>query len=759
MEKKTAPIVAVLILWGIVVHNSAYSQSRGKELYDVIGKSNLVKTCGTTEVHWLPAGMGYLECKPDPATNSHIFYRVDPVNQDRRVLFGKETTGRIVSEYKQITGIKKKGLPFSAFSYVLDGRAIRFKTNEGQFLFNLNSKKLRRLILPRIKKQPGTEGLMHRMEESQLWNGSMSPDFTHIAFVKDYDLYYVNTQTGKEERLTYNGTEELLNGRPDWVYPEELSQREAYWWSPDSKKIAFLQFDTRGVIAYPLVDSLQPHAKIDFQKYPKAGDCNPIVKLFVVDIETKEIREMKTDCHGDFYLYRPAWVPTGKELIFLRLNRPQTRIEVWAADSSSGNSHLIMHEEDVTYINRYASYYLLGDGQHFIWSSERDGWMHLYLYDLQGNLVSRLTEGEWEVDEICLLDEINKWIYFTAFTDFGLDHHFFRVRLDGSYLDKLTKEDGFHHISIDSAGKFFLDDFSSLVRPRTAVLHKTNGKALTTLAKSDVSRVEKLGLRPPEMITIKAADGVTDVHGLLYKPADFDPLKKYPLIVSVYNGMYYKVNFNSYQTTSFKARLAQLGFIVWDLDGRCTAFRGKEFMRANYLNIGGVEVEDQASAVKKLIERPYIDSTRIGVYGHSYGGYLTCMLMLKYPTLFQAGVAGAPVTDWRNYDTICTEAYLNTPQNNPQGYENANVLNYAQNLEGHLLICHGAVDNNVHAGNTMQLAFALQKKGKPFDLMLYPKDRHGIRGFGKIHYENLRAAYLVEHLKPENWKAILESLW
>jgi len=759
MTKKMTPIIVALVLWGYAAQNTAHSQPRGKALYDLMGKKNLLKTCGTAGVHWLPEGMGYLECKTDPATNSYVFYKVNPVDQKRTLLFGKDTAGHLISEYERITGIEKEGLPFSAFCYVLEGKAVRFKTKEGDFIYTLSSKELRRLVLPQIKRQPGTEGLMRNMEESQLWNGSFSPGLRHIAFVKDYDLYSVNTHTGKEERLTFGGTEGLMNGRPDWVYPEELTQREAYWWSPDGKKIAFLQFNTQGESVYPLVDTLEPRAKIDFQKYPKAGDANPVVRLFVLDLATKESKEMKTENGEDFYLYRPAWTPSGKEVVFLRLNRPQTRIELWAADPRTGDARMILGEEDTTYINRHVTYHLLDDGRHFIWFSERDGWMHLYLYDLQGNLVTRLSRGEWEVDEIRLVDGDSRWVYFTAFTDSGFDRHLFRVRLDGSGLERLTQEEGFHRISMDPAGEFFTDDFSSISRPRTVVCRTTEGKPLSTLATTDISRVEKLGLRPPEMISMKAADGVTDIHGLLFKPAGFDRSKKYPLVVSVYNGMYYKANFNAYQTAGLKARLAQLGFILWELDGRCTAYRGKEFMRVNYRNIGGAEVEDQALAVQELIKRPYIDGTRVGVYGHSYGGYMTCLLMLKHPGLFHAGVAGAPVTDWRNYDTICTEGYLDTPQNNPEGYERANALNYARNLEGHLLICHGFLDNNVHIGNTLQMAFALQKQGKPFDLMLYPKDRHGIRRYGKKHYDTLRAAYLVEHLKPENWKAILDSLW
>ncbi|MBN1222302.1 MAG: DPP IV N-terminal domain-containing protein [Candidatus Aminicenantes bacterium] len=759
MMKRTVLITVSLLAWGYFVPNSAQCQIKGKELYDLMGERDLLKTRGITKVHWLPQGMGYVQCERDSATNSFIFIKINPISQTKTVLFSRDTANDIIAEYKKITGIERKGLPFPAFSYVLDGNAIRFRTNDGDFLFHLTQKKLRRLKLPYIQRQPGTENLMNDMEESQLWNGSPSPDFNHIAFVKEYDLYLFNTITGKEERLTFNGTKELMNGRPDWVYPEELAQRDAYWWSPDSKKIAFLQFDTHAESEYPLVDMLHPKAQITFQKYPKTGDLNPEVKLILVDIATKQLKEIKTNHPENCYLYKPAWTVTGKELFFLKLNRPQTRLELWMADSFSGDTTMILSEVDDTYINRYASYHLLDDGKHFIWSSERDGWMHLYLYDLQGNRVTRLTQGKWEVDKICKIDEENDWIYFTAFMNHGFDHHLFRVRLNGSSLEQLTEEEGFHRISMDPAGRFFTDDFSSILRPRTVVLRTQDGNALTTLATTDISQIEEYGLDPPEKISIKAADGITDIFGLLFKPADFDPSKKYPLVVSVYNGMYFKANFNAFQTTGFKARLAQLGFIVWELDGRCTAFRGKAFMRANYLSLGGAEVDDQALAVKELIKRPYIDGTRVGLFGHSYGGYMTCLLMLKHPDLFHVGIAGAPVTDWRNYDTICTEAYLDTPQNNPEGYEDANVLKYAQNLEGHLLICHGFVDNNVHVGNTLQLAHAFQRAGKPFDLMLYPKDRHGIRGDGKQHYTTLRAAYLVEHLKPENWEHILDSLW
>jgi len=757
--KKCFRLALSILLAAVFLSNTdSAAQVRGKALYDLMGEENLVVTTGLTRVTWLPDGQGYLESETDPATGAHVFYAVNPKNQKRSRLFGKDTVNGITSELNRLTGRSVTGIPFKRFSYQLDCKAMTFTFNDEEYLYYLKEKRMRRIKKPDIEKQPGSEDLMRNMLRSQLWNGTLSPDFNYLAYVKNYDIYIYNTETGREEQVTFGGSEEFQNGQPDWVYPEELRQLDAYWWSPDGKMIAYLQFDVREEYKYPIVHELKPESRLELQRYPKAGEENPTVKLFVVDIATKKSVEVETNSSGNVYIVRPVWLKDSSELTFRRLNRRQNKLELLSADPATGSVRTILVEEEDSFVRLHDDFILLEDGEHFLWSSERTGWRHLYLYDLQKGLVKQLTDGEWEVGGITAVDEEDEWVYFTGYTDHGFANHFYRVKLDGSDFTQLTEDKGSHRISIDPAGKYYLDNFSSLTVPPTVGLYESNGKFIRNTAQSNIDRIRELGLEEPEFVWVKAADGITDIYGVLFKPAGFNPAKTYPLVVSVYGGPAKRVR-NSYMTADSRARLAQLGFVVWELDGRGTLNRGKKFLAETYLKFGQADVDDQAAGVRQIAQRPYVDGSRVAMFGGSYGGYMTCMSLLRYPDVYTVGHAGSSVTDWRNYDSIYTERYMRTPQENPEGYDKGSALKYAQNLKGKLLLTHGSVDNNVHPGNTIQLIEELQRAGKQFDLMYYPEQRHGIRGFHRDHLTKLRISYFLKHLKPENWEESLHTVW
>jgi dipeptidyl-peptidase-4 len=770
MKRISSMILVICVSIFLSLPASAAPQLRGKKLYDAWEKLEIAKTTGLTRLTWLPEGQGWLEAETDKATGTTVFFKVNPRTQKKSRLFNPGTEAAIVAAYNKLTGGNVMGMPFRSFAYLPGNRAISFSVEKaGDFVYFFKEKSMRKLDRPAGQAEPSFQvpprflQFMRRRRQPASPPG-YSPDFTKYAYSKDYDIWVYDLATKKEEPLTTGGSEELMNGKTDWVYPEELGQREAFWWSPDGRKIAYLQFDEHAVYDFPIIHQLTPERQpafettLELERYPNSGRSNPTVKLFVIDLAARKPVEFKTESGPDVYITRIVWREDNSELFFQRLNRLQNRLELMAADPASGNVRTVLLEEEECFINLHDDFRPLQDNNRFLWSSERTGWKHLYLYDFAGNLVRPLTSGEWEASDISLIDEKNGWVYFTIADNVGLDTQFGRVKLDGTKLTRLTAEPGTHRVSIDPAGTYYVDDFSSLTIPPTVTVYHADGKPIRQVGSTNIDKVKELGLQEPELVKLKAPDGKTDVYGILFKPADFDPAGKYPLYVQVYGGPSHR-NSNSYQTAGPKARLAQLGYLVWELDGRGTTRRGKKFLTETYLKFGQVDVDDQAAAVKQLRERPEIDGARVGMTGGSYGGYMTCMSLLRYPDVYSVGVAASSVTDWRSYDTIYTERYMRLPETNKEGYEKGSALTYAKNLKGKLLLVHGTIDNNVHQGNTIHLVDALQKEGKEFDMMVYPENRHGIRGYSAQHLDRLRTEYFLRHLKPENWEESLQTVW
>ena len=764
---KRFSIVFCAVVIGVIQSTPVISQERmsRSDIYDNWNDLNLTSSEGSGRVTWLPDGTGFLESEKDAATGYQVFYKVNPISQKRAPLFDKKTEEEIVREFNRLTGKSESGLPFSRFNYLPDNSGIRFSVeNEGEFVFVFKTRKMIKLVPPRSE----LAGWIPHRSSRQLTTGSYSPDFKKIAYIKQYDIFVLDSETGKEGRITFGGTEEIMNGRTDWVYPEETGQSEAFWWSPDGNKIAYLQFDVSAEYRYPLLheidlevnegfDHFQFETLLEIERYPKAGESNPTVKLFIVDLKTKEVVEVTTNSSPDVYILKCQWRNDGSELIFQRLNRFQNKLELLAANPITGDVRTILVEEEECFIRLHSNFRILSDGSHFIWSSERTGWNHLYMYDFTGAKTAQLTSGDWEVSRIQCIDEKNQYIYFNANMKDGLESHFCRVKFTGKNFKQLTTADGSHNISIDPAGKYYTDSFSSLTTPTVVNLHQSDGKLIRNLSKTtlDSEKMKQLGLELPELVYFKAADGKNDLHAILYKPAQYDKNKTYPLIVTVYGGPSGGVR-NSFSVGN---QLAQLGYFVIKQDNRGTTNRGKKYLTETYLKFGQVEIDDQAAGVKHISQRPYIDDSRVGIYGGSYGGYSTCMALLRYPDVFQVGVAMSSVTDWRSYDTIYTERYMRTPQANPEGYKLGSAMTYADNLKGKLLLVHGLIDNNVHIGNTFHLADALQRAGKEFDMMIYPENRHGIRGYHGTHLSKLRMAYFLKHLQPEGWEQRLKTVW
>jgi dipeptidyl-peptidase 4 len=561
---------------------------------------------------------------------------------------------------------------------------------------------------------------------------AFSPDTKLKAFYRDHNLWISDAKGGNEFAVTTEGKGRVKFGTASWVYGEELFQNTAMWWSPDSKKIAFYRIDESKVPDYFLqMDQTKVQSKVDIEAYPKAGAPNPMVDLYVYDLDTKktttiDVRDGKTfdnDSVGH-YVYRVAWSPNGKELLFNRTNRLQKVMEFAAADPQTGKVRVIVHEEWApSWVANSPPMQYLKDKNRFLWISERSGWKNIYLYDLSGKLISTVTKHPFEVAQIVRVDETTGVVHYLARSgDNAMKLQLHRVRLDGQSDKRLTDPALNHAVSIAPDGQYFIDIAETHDSPPVTRLLDADGKLVAELAKSDTSRFEKLGLKRVEMFTYKAGDGKTELHGMLHFPSNFDAKKQYPLLVRVYAGP--NTNGASERFT-LPSALTEYGFLVASLDSRTANGRGKQFIDAIYGKLGVVEIDDQAAGVKALWDRPYLDKKRVGIFGASYGGYASALCLLRYPDVFQAACASSSVTDYRLYDSIYTERYMGLPQDNKTGYDAGSAMTYAGNLKGRLMLYYGTADNNVHPANTMQLVRALQKAGKSFELQVGPDQGHG----------------------------------
>lgn len=560
---------------------------------------------------------------------------------------------------------------------------------------------------------------------------AFSPDGKMVSFVRENNLYVEDLSMQRRERaLTRDGSAKILNGRLDWVYQEELYGRGnfgAYWWSPDSTTIAFLQFDETPVPEFTVVDHIPYHQIVELTPYPKAGDPNPLVKLAVVNAAGGDIRWIDTFKYqpADLLISRVTWTPDSKKVVYQAQNREQTFLDVNFADARDGKSANVIHETSKAWVAINENPIWLKDGS-FIWASERSGWEHLFHYSADGKLLRQITDGKWEVRSIEGVDEADGFIYFTATEHSHIAAHVYRIKLDGSGLTRLTQSEGSHRVDLSPANNYFVDVWSDLNTPSQVRLHDASGKLVRVIAENKVDALKQYKLGSADLLQVKTRDGFL-MEAMMIKPPDFDARKKYPVMSFTYSGPHAPQVRDGWGSTTymFHQLLAQKGYIIWVCDNRTASGKGLESTWTVYKNFGELELRDLEDGLTWLKSQPYIDGTRIGIWGWSYGGFMTSYA-LTHSQSFKIGIAGGTVTDWRDYDSIYTERYMQTPQNNPEGYKKSSPVHAAKNLHGKLLLIHGAIDDNVHMQNTMQFIFELQKAGKQFELMLYPKSRHGV---------------------------------
>ncbi|MFT5500421.1 MAG: dipeptidyl-peptidase-4 [Woeseiaceae bacterium] len=578
------------------------------------------------------------------------------------------------------------------------------------------------------------------ISEADEKSARFSPDSQWIAFVRDNDLYVWNVDDRSEKRLTTGASETLLNGTVSWVYWEELLGRvdQGYFWAPDSGAIAYLQTDDSGVGEMHYVDFEPNLPRLINQRHPKPGESNPRVRAGVVSLENAKTTWIDLGSYPYEYLARIKWLPDSQRIALQTLNRPQTALDIFIANTATGTASHLIRETDPAWVNVHDDLYFLADNEHFIWRSERDGYAHLYLYDMEGELVHQVTSGKWALrssgglpgmsQSVAHIDEDNGQIFFTSLEKASTERHLYRISLDGSDMQRITTADGSHAILFQPDGAFYLDRTSAIDRPPSLALHHASGEPVTTLSATAAEIPQRFDMLPWEMMTVKARDGF-EMPAAMLKPRFFDASKQYPAVVYVYGGPSAPTVVNAWPGGGrgyFHQMLADNDVVVFYVDNRSAA--GKSKIDANTIVnqlYGPVELNDLLDGVEWLKAQSFINADNVGVWGWSGGGAMTLQSMTS-SNEFAAGVAVAPVSDWHYYDTIYTERYMKRPQDNEEGYESTSHAKRAADLQGRLLLVHGTYDDNVHPQNSWSFSDGLIEAGITFDMMIYPMRKHGI---------------------------------
>jgi dipeptidyl-peptidase-4 len=663
------------------------------------------------ELRWLPGGaqFSYLE-RVGVGKDAHTVLWIEDAASGTRAQAATDADLGVFGE-----GANAVKPTLNAYQWSPAGDALLLQGGGDLFLFERASKKARRLTSTAAEEELAT----------------FAPDGKRIAFVRGNDLFVLELASGKETQVSRGGSPDRYNGKLDWVYAEEIAERGAvgYAWSPDGRALAYISLDETKVPHFPQLNLLELHPTVEEQRYPRAGDPNPVASLVVVEIPPAGqavAGQEGVSWNGPKaeYLARFGWLPSGRAVWFELLNRNQTRLELSQLDLASNKVATLLSEEDAAWINLHDDLHFLADGT-FLWSSESSGFRHLYLYAPDGKQLRQLTRGDWEVTGVQRVDERRGLVYFTATANNALEHQLYRVKLDGTGLTRVTRAAGSHRCDVAPDSAFVLDTHSSSAKPSVIDLLDSTGSSVRTVAANEHPEIEKYRISLPELVTVPGP-GSTALNASVIKPVEFDPHRRYPVIVYVYGGPHAQIVQNAWagRPLAFGQVLASHGFAVFSLDNRGSAGRGREFERALLRRLGKVELEDQLAGVAWLKRQPWVDGERIGIWGGSYGGFMTLYALTNAPEVFKAGAAVAAVADWRLYDSVYTERYLKLPADNADGYRDSSPVNQAEKLKGKLLIVHGTLDDNVNWHNTLMFTDKLVRAGKPYELQLYANATH-----------------------------------
>lgn len=667
--------------------------------------------------------------------------------EDNNVVKIDLTTGKVV-DYLVKGDDLNPAIQWDAYSFSNDEKKMLFRSEteriyrrsfkSSYYIYELESKKLTMLS-----------------EGGKQSYATFSPDATKVAFVRNNNLFYVDLATMKEVQVTHDGKFNfIINGSADWVYEEEYGFAKAFYWSADGSKLAYYRFDESTVQEYNMqMWNDSEKYPVDYRfKYPKAGSENSSVGIFIYHLEDQKNVAVELGEEKDIYIPRINWTQDANLLSVRRMNRLQNKLEIIHVDAQTGKGNVVLTEESETYvdINYCDDLAYLSDGTHFVRTSEKDGFKHIYLHNMDGTLDQQITSGDWEVTQFVGYNESTNSFYYISTENSPLQRHFYTIGLNGKKKKRLSTKDGTNSVNMSPDFKLYINYHSSLNSPLTVTLHDSKGKKLKELKNNDGLKktAKEYGVQPVELFNFETPDKIK-LHGWMIKPKDFDEKKKYPVLMFVYGGPGSQLVTDSWagRNAYWHQMLAQKGYIVACVDNRGTDGRGAAFKKSTYANLGKLEVQDQISAAKHLGAKSWVDENRIGIWGWSYGGYMSSLCMTLGADVFKAGIAVAPVSTWRFYDSIYTERFLKRPQDNPEGYDEYSPVKHAHKLKGAYFLIHGTGDDNVHFQNAIAMQNALIKANKQFDSFYYPNRNHGIYGGNtRIHLYNMMTEFILEKL-------------
>ncbi len=595
-----------------------------------------------------------------------------------------------------------------------------------------------------------TEKLLKIPGEGNVRLPDFSPDGQKVAYVRENNIYVYDMVSSKEKAISSDGEwNKIIYGTMDWVYEEEFGITKGFEWSPDGKYIAYYRMDESGVKEFTLTYHGELYPEEYKYKYPKAGEDNSLVDIFVYDVNAGTSVKMNAGTETDQYIPRIYWSYQPGKLVMFRLNRLQNHLDLLLADATTGTSGVLLSEDNKYYVDIFDNTRFLKDGSGFIFTSEQSGYNHIYYYGMDGKLKKQLTSGNWDIAEVTGVDEVNKQVYYLSFEDGPMNKMPYCVSFDG-VKKKIPLENGSHNVTFSTDFAYFIDQWSDANTAPKYTIRDNKGKEKVVLEDNEElnARMKEYGFVQQEFFTFKTSEGV-ELNAWMIKPPHMEKGKKYPVFMYMYGGPGVNTVENSYGYFDFAwfQMLAQKGYIVVSVDNRGTGGRGEAFKKCTYMQLGKLEVADQIEAGKYLGSLDYVDKSRIGVFGWSFGGYLSTLCMTKGNDVFKAGIAVAPVTNWRYYDNIYTERFMRTPQENASGYDENSPISHVKKLRGKYFLVHGTTDDNVHVQNTMDLISALVNANKDFEMFLYPNKNHGIYGgYTRYHLYNKMTNFILENL-------------
>jgi len=727
----TVILASVLLVSIIVPVTRAHAQKKPVTLHDVFTNPAFMPP-RMVGLQWMQDGVHYTRVKSDRESGERSIMKVNARTGDEVLLLSSSSLPE--NGFQDYTWSENERF----LVLTISERSIWRRSKIGEYaVYDLRLDKF--IPLPE--------------HDAGVMNVKVSPDGAWVGYVYADNIYIMNLETREQRQLTNDARKGVYNGRFGWVYEEEFSIVDGWRWSPDGKRIAFWQEDERHVREFTMTDWLPLYQDFVRIRYPKAGEANPIEKIGVIELADGSIRWLDLGDETDIYIPRIFWTRNADMLCIYRMNRLQNHLELMIADVRNGATRIMLDERSETgWIGVDDGSYLhfMKNGKEFLWLSERDGWNHLYRYDLNGKLIRQVTSGDWEIIDVVGIAPDEKTVYIISTEESPLDRHLYAVTLSNGKRTRLTEEAGYHSIDMSPTGDLFIDTWSSSDRATARALRDRRGRELRALGAVDMAVFDEYAWSRKDLFSISTSDG-WELDASMIKPPDFDPSRKYPVFLDVYGGPGTQSVRNTWPSTVHQW-YANEGFIVVQVNNRGGAGRGTAFKHSVYKQLGKWEAHDYVETVKYLSTLPFVQIDRIGIWGWSYGGYMAALSMMLGAGHFAAGVAIAPVTDWTLYDTIYGERYMQRPEDNPDGYKVGSCLEHADKLEGNLLLVHGGLDDNVHLQNTMKLAEILSEAGKHFDMRIYPTGNHSVTGgmrarLGLFEYF---MNFMKRHLMPEN---------